>query len=367
MGRGLRGTIHPEPAELGRSTYLFTNVVCVMGVTRNFWLVNVAFLASGITQTLMAFEFDELGFAKDSSNFINAMGNPLGQFLFTAVDLRLWRNWERTLFLSAAPIVACELGCNLFSQVAIQKVGSGMYQVIYSFVVVANAIPGHFCLGKRLTTGRWFAIMIVVLSVALSATAQLHLPGTDFGQQLLGCAAALLATVFVSAVYVASNWLLDKPWDKPVPKPLVLAQMLGTAECTIIGIYFIVRVVPRWDVLVAGNMQPGVSGMYCVGLYIVYLAVGGVHQLAFYYSCSLGPTGAVTAAVNKCVQTALLFFLSHFLYCGVTRSQCLSTMKIVGTTGVCIGVVMYGFFGTSLTTSPPSISSVSIGLRDEES
>eukprot|EP00928_Gymnodinium_smaydae_P021699 TRINITY_DN18496_c0_g1_i2.p1 TRINITY_DN18496_c0_g1~~TRINITY_DN18496_c0_g1_i2.p1 ORF type:complete len:349 (-),score=31.89 TRINITY_DN18496_c0_g1_i2:116-1126(-) len=330
-----------------------------------FWSVNCAFLISGITQTLMAFEFDELGFAEDSSNFINAMGNPVGQFLFAAVDIRLWRNWERSLLFAALPIVVCELGCNLFSQMAIQKIGSGMYQVVYSFVVVMNAIPGHFCLGKPLNRGRWMSIMVVVLSIALAATAQLHLPGTDFAQQVLGCLAALLATMFVSAVYVASNWILEEPWSRRVPKPLVLAQMLGTMEFSIITIHFVLRVVPQWDSLVTAHMKPGVSPAYCGLLYSIYLIVCGVHQYAFYYSCSFGATGAVTAGINKCLQTTVLFFLSHILYCDVATSQCLSKLKVLGTFGVCMGVGMYAYHGAKLESS--AVVPVNVALCERES
>ncbi len=59
----------------------------------------------------------------------------------------------------------------------------------------------------------------------------------------------------------------------------------------------------------------------------------------------------MTAAVNKCGQTALLFFLSDFLFCGVSSTQCLSTMKMIGAGGVCLGVALYGYFGA--TASKP--------------
>jgi len=310
-----------------------------------FWIVNIAFLVSGIVQTLQAFRFGQLGFGKDPRNYINAMGNPLGQFLFSAFHLQLWKNWDRSLVPFVALIVVGELGCNFFSQAAILSIGSGMFQVVYSFVVVLNAIPGHFCMGKRLSIGRWCAIVIIVASVALSAMAQLRLKGTDFTTQLLGTIAALLSTAFVSIVYVASNWLLEFPWSRPVPKPLVLAQMLGTVEVAIICIYFLAEVVPHWDSLVSDHIKPGVTTHECLLNYALYLLVCGVHQYAFYYSCSLGPTGAVTAGVNKCVQTALLFFISHWLFCGVASSQCLSELKVIGAVGVCAGVLLYGYFG----------------------
>merc|ERR1719221_1026375 len=90
-------------------------------------------------------------------------------------------------------------------------------------------------------------------------------------------------------------------------------------------------------------MKPDVSISFCIGLYIVYVLVCGVHQYAFYYTCSLGPTGAVTAGINKCVQTAGLFFLSSAIFCGEAASQCLSALKVVSAMCVCSGVMLYAW------------------------
>jgi len=312
---------------------------------RVFIITNVCFLVAGITQTLMNSQFDDMGFAKKSENFINAMGNPVGQFLFAAFDLRLWKNWHMQLVWYAVPIVVFELGCNLFSQISIARVGSGMFQVIYSFVVVLNGLLSHFCLGRTLGWGSWLAVFFICGAVALSAMAQLALPGSDPTTQAIGLGAGLISTGFVSAVYVMSNFLLATPWEKSAPKPMVLAQIVGVMETIVISIYMVSYVVPNWQRLVVDEITPGTTSL-SIGLwYAAYLFVCGVHQYSFYFSCSLGPAGAVTAGVNKCVQTAILFFLSSAFFCDTNSSQCLSIAKIWGAIGVCVGVLLYGFFG----------------------
>merc|ERR1712113_428544 len=121
----------------------------------------------------------------------NAVGNPLGQLLFAAFYWRLWFNWDRQLLILAIPIVVCELGYNFFSQVSIQKAGSGMYQLIHASVAVLNAFLGHAFLGKKLRCARWGALAALCGAVALSSVAQLGLKGVDVGSQAVGITAGL--------------------------------------------------------------------------------------------------------------------------------------------------------------------------------
>merc|ERR1719265_2898375 len=90
-------------------------------------------------------------------------------------------------------------------------------------------------------------------------------------------------------------------------------------------------------------MQPGVSAWSCLWQFLCYLLFCGIHQYSFYFACSLGPTGAVTAGVSKCCQTVAMFFLSHHFFCSVASSQCVTPVKLLGSAGVCLGVMAYGF------------------------
>merc|ERR1712137_1222692 len=105
----------------------------------------------------------------------------------------------------------------------------------------------------KLSLNRWLALACICGAVALASISQLKLVGVNVAVQLEGIAAGLTATLMVAGVCVAANVLLEKPWDCPVSKALVLAQMLGVMEVSIIGAYFLVYVVPNWDELVAAN------------------------------------------------------------------------------------------------------------------
>eukprot|EP00929_Paragymnodinium_shiwhaense_P002355 TRINITY_DN102587_c0_g1_i1.p1 TRINITY_DN102587_c0_g1~~TRINITY_DN102587_c0_g1_i1.p1 ORF type:complete len:350 (-),score=42.89 TRINITY_DN102587_c0_g1_i1:76-1125(-) len=306
-----------------------------------FWGVNIAFMLAGVAQTLLAFEFDEIGFAKDSTNLLNAMGNPLGQLLFTLPDIRLWRCWDNEMARFALPIIVGELSFNLFTQLSIQKIGSGMFAVLYSSVVVVNAALGTF-FGKRFNCRCWCSLLFIVFSVAFTSLAQVGKADVDTATQVTGIIFALLGALCVSLSYTWSNRILEVPWLRPAPKPMVLAFMVGVAEVSVIAVYFFLRVVPNWDELVASKTREDATTTKCVMLYVVYLVICGIHQYAFYFACSLGPAGAVTAGVNKALQTAVLFFFSDRLFCSVSSAQCLTIYKDIGAFGVCLGVVAYG-------------------------
>jgi len=204
-------------------------------------------------------------------------------------------------------MVIGDLGCNLLSQISIANVGSGMYQVVFSIVVVLNGLIGMILFKKTLSCRQWLALVGICASIAMSAVAQMQV-SSDITATILGLASAALATVFVSFVYVFANQVLEHEWDKPVPKALVLAQMLGVMEGSIIMIYFCSRVIPNWQTMVVQDMAEDATTKECVIGYAIYILICGVHQYSFYYACSLGPSGAVSAGVNKCLQTAALFF-----------------------------------------------------------
>ena len=64
------------------------------------------------------------------------------------------------------------------------------------------------------------------------------------------------------------------------------------------------------------------------------------HFLSFFHCCSC--SNAVIAAVNKSLQSALVFFLSSAFFCGRDDAQCLTAMKVVSALGVCVAILVYG-------------------------
>jgi hypothetical protein len=42
----------------------------------------------------------------------------------------------------------------------------------------------------------------------------------------------------------------------------------------------------------------------------------------------------------------LLFFFSDYFYCGYNKNQCIDSSKLVGTAGVCLGILLFTFAET---------------------
>jgi hypothetical protein len=42
----------------------------------------------------------------------------------------------------------------------------------------------------------------------------------------------------------------------------------------------------------------------------------------------------------------LLFFFSDYFYCGYNKNQCIDSSKLIGTAGVCLGILLFTFAET---------------------
>eukprot|EP00928_Gymnodinium_smaydae_P065919 TRINITY_DN48998_c0_g1_i1.p1 TRINITY_DN48998_c0_g1~~TRINITY_DN48998_c0_g1_i1.p1 ORF type:complete len:387 (+),score=29.58 TRINITY_DN48998_c0_g1_i1:42-1202(+) len=317
---------------------------------RQFFFWNVIFLVTGIIQVLMAYQFVVIGFAANGLNILNASGNPVGQMLVSAIQPELWRELKvsthqgYTLYL----IALSELGGGFFCQLAIAMIGSGLHSIIYSSIVVLNALVGIALFNKQLTRVKWIALMLISGSVALASLGQPFIQDDKaWWQACFGVACSMLATICFSFTYVLSNDLLSPSSNSGKGctgrvSPMVVALKLGLIESGVLGLYFFNYVLPRWDELVAQPMDPmAPPAARCVLWYVVYLLVCALHQYGFYYCLSFSDLAAVTSGVNKSIQASVLFFASSALFCHVAPAQCISTYKVLGTIGVCAGVLIY--------------------------
>jgi len=88
---------------------------------------------------------------------------------------------------------------------------------------------------------------------------------------------------------------------------------------------------------------------------LLFFVSSASHQIASYYQLHGGKIAAVTVAVSKSLQAALVFVSSDLIYCpkhpwnyhraDVQVDQCFSTWKGLGLVGIVIGVLVYSFDG----------------------
>ncbi len=80
---------------------------------------------------------------------------------------------------------------------------------------------------------------------------------------------------------------------------------------------------------------------YVWGLYAGFCLSNGLHNISLYFCVGAGHIAAITASVNKGLQAAMVFVASSVLFCNVQPSQCMTTKKIIGVTGVFLSVLLY--------------------------
>lgn len=63
----------------------------------------------------------------------------------------------------------CDITGSMLTAVGLFYCGSGLYQVLYSSVIVFTALIARIFLSKPLTTNQWIAVFLVNIGLALSA------------------------------------------------------------------------------------------------------------------------------------------------------------------------------------------------------
>ena len=91
-----------------------------------------------------------------------------------------------------------------------------------------------------------------------------------------------------------------------------------------------------------GGHTGGRTAWYTLGgLWILLGVVGnGVHYIAFFHLVK--HENSLSASISKASQSAMIFFLSSFLFCSPSSpTQCLTPLKIACAAVVCVSVVLY--------------------------
>ena len=327
---------------------------------RAFFLLQLAnFLLSGVAQNLLAFQLDIAGLGAVSANNLLAAVQPLGACL---VCLSLGGNARAFCRRGVGPwlrghwkLAAFDLGGGVCTQASIALIGSGMFTVIYSCIVVYIAFVNRCWYKRDVSRLRWVALVLLCGFVLLAALGQLR-GGNDVGNTMLGIGCALGAVVSYGNEYLMLGDIFQRnreahtadPHGVPILSKTLMLLSVASIEVCVCTCYLLAVVVPRWDAWVAAPMAAqGTSVAYGAGMLALTSVVDGTHQIGFYFCTSFGKVAAVSSGVNKALQAAVLFVASALLFCDEAdprlKTQCLNVNKILGTVGVCCGVLLYAF------------------------
>lgn len=339
-----------------------------MGYTIQTFLMQGAFLLSGVLSTLITQNLFNVG-AADKSTILTVFVQYFGMCLCKFVPAPEKANAppKNTVLLappksfSTAPkeikrgiyiIIFFELIANVLSTIGLSIIGSGIYQVIHAAVIIFNAILSRYFLNKKLNLKQWIAIVGIAFGLSLSAI------GKDGKLTspiiLLGILINLIGTVCYSIVYVLNERHLKLPGG---PTTVQQSSWIGIGASSLCFIYIIVYTLPNYKELIVDKVHENYGNEPYYWIYISYLLLLLTHFLhAYTYFWILDASGAVTTGVLQSLRAVTVFFFSSYFFCSIDSAQCLTIYKVMSCLAVVTGVLFYSFASKKKTETPPQES-----------
>ncbi|KAI8340700.1 hypothetical protein BC941DRAFT_511000 [Chlamydoabsidia padenii] len=216
-------------------------------------------------------------------------------------------------------------------------VGSGMYQVIFSSVVVWCAILTYFLMDRTLTKIQWLAIFGTSTGLALCSFGNMENASADSENTstlIIGTLLTVGGTFLYSCIYVYSDYVLSE--QIPPPLPARICSYIGMYSTVISLIWISVYTLPRYDQLI----DIGTTSKYTVfGMYALVALSSGTHSWNYYEL--IDRTGSVATGILQGLRAVLVYGLSHAWYCSSDAAQCFTVYKGCGSLMVIICVLIF--------------------------
>ncbi|CAG8516961.1 4580_t:CDS:2 [Paraglomus brasilianum] len=265
---------------------------------------------------------------------------------------------EHVNYRAIAGVAALDAVGNYLTTIAFFYIGSGMFQVIYSSVVIWCAILSFIFLKRNLSLVQWLSIIGVSLGLGLSALgikesaevvpAKTAAPAddSDFSitsflssahSTMFGAVLAMISTFGYACIYVISDRILSErvPNTTP-PSPEKTCFIIGSCSTVLCTIYILFYTIPNWDTLVVEKMkarEPHASTVVILTIFAFLVFASLLHNLAYYWLVK--HTGNVSTGILNSLRAIVIFILSHWLFCNQDHAQCFNYWK-----GVSVVVVV---------------------------
>ncbi|RKO83994.1 hypothetical protein BDK51DRAFT_38451, partial [Blyttiomyces helicus] len=211
-----------------------------------------------------------------------------------------------TIWKSILAVSLLDVAGNAVSTVGLFLVGSGLYQVIYSAVIVFTAIFSTCVLKRSLRTGQWLAVGMIAFGLACSTLEDGDASDTEASPfNPIGFLVTLLGTMLYAMVYTFNDHLLTV---SPFPREQCI--QVGTVSTFLTLILMLFISLPTLATLPLRS--PDVILMH-----LVLVASSLYHNLAFFEL--LANVGAVATGVLTALRAVMVFGVSHVAFCGRDR------------------------------------------------
>ncbi|KAJ3227819.1 hypothetical protein HK099_000073 [Clydaea vesicula] len=296
------------------------------------------FLFTGLISTLGA-QWLNYRKAADSRSLLTVLCTYLGMILIVFLPLESSENYKSTQIslknlsspeektkslplprksgINHTGVIAVAL-LDVFGQIILTVglfyIGSGLYQVIYSSVIVFASVYNRIFLKRTMDFKQWMAVITITFGLSLNALITDNKNPTmnklqeSSDQIILGFIITLVGTSIYSGVYTLNDHLMTSKQSKASPRDQCL-----------------------WPL-----SDPDVIFAYLV---LTLSALG--HNVTYFELVNC--TGAVATGVLQALRAVLVFFLSHFFFCDQDAHQCFTFGKGLSTFFVILGVLGFAY------------------------
>lgn len=228
------------------------------------------------------------------------------------------------------------LAANICCNAGLQIIGSGIYQVLYSSVVIFTALLSKTFLGKSPTQVQWVAIISIAVGLGLTSHDSAPVEG-KFITMVEGLAITGIGCMGYASSYVMVDHTLSK---RGSIHPQRLCLCIGAVGSSFHVIYFLCYTLPRWNrLIVAGIAEHEGSAATVFWLFVLLVASSFLHNLSYFYL--MRNSGAVATGVIAGLKAIGVFIVSGLLFCKLHTAQCMTTTKSVAAVIVAGGVLTY--------------------------
>lgn len=258
-----------------------------------------------------------------------------GTRFFSNSNLEIKKEKSRassTLYIVAYSLIG--LIGTFFLNLGLSYCGSGIYQVLYSSIIIHTAVISYLINGKMLSFTKMIGILVIFIGLSTSAIPLFFYPQSKENNVLFGVFLCLFGTFIYSLNYIIDEYLIVN-FEKYQITSQELSFKTGLLSFLISFIFQIIYVFPIWN-----EATIRVKDWKMVILFISIQFFADVFNSISYYK-AIALVGATTCGVMKGLVSIVVFSLSSLLFCSIQPHQCFTIFKGISTLIVVFGIVIY--------------------------
>ena len=268
-------------------------------------------------------------------------------------------------------IAVLEVTGNVFGVLGLIFAGSGLFQVVYSSVVLFTALMSKVILHRSPQPKQWVALFLITLGLAFSAlggwwtkpVASPATPGTTASNEshttMVGMAFTLMCATLYASSYVMVEWTLNDASEPSTERDI--QAYAGLYGLCIIALYTIVHTLPNWSELVTANIAAKKGSPIWVLIAYTSLALSSFLHGVSYYKL-VRSVGAVSTGVLQSLRAVSVFGISSLAFCSQHSEQCINGAKMIS-----MAIVVAGLIGYSQYAVPKKTAAEKATLNSHES